>query len=254
MRRNELFSPAREARIVKLPYWFTVPLATSSPGPLSAGIGSPVITDWSTEVCPSSTIPSAGIVSPGSTRITSPAATVSAAMISSAPPRSTRAVLGVRRTSFSMPARAFATVRSSSSAPICMMKATSPAAKSSPMLTEAISAIETSRSALTSKAVTRPMKASRIIGAPQSAIAIHAASKGRTSAPKKLAVSAAPETARNAASRFTPPHSRSSSSFSTITAVTLRIKNDCVSTVIIPIGVYVSKLSASRRRPDFFNF
>ena len=67
-----------------------------------------------------------------------------------------------------------------------MMKATSPAAKSSPMHTEAIRARDTSTSALMSKAVTRPMTASRMMGTPQRMMATHAGSKGRGSTSKML--------------------------------------------------------------------
>ena len=102
----------------------------------------------------------------------SPICTCSAGVISSLPLRSTRAVCGVRWTSFSMPARAFATVSSSSRPPSCMMKAASPAAKISPMQMDAISASETSTSALISKAVTSPMTASRMMGMPHRMMAI----------------------------------------------------------------------------------
>ena len=60
-----------------------------------------------------------------------------------------------------------------------MMKATSPAAKSSPMMREAIKAMDTSTSALMSKAVTRPMTASKMMGIPQRTTAAQAASKGQ---------------------------------------------------------------------------
>ena len=174
----ELSSPTFTASISKAPNWFTVPLDTSSPAALSTGRDSPVMTAWLTEVWPDRMRPSTGTVSPGRTRMRSPTFTSSAGMIFSPPEERTRAVRGVSFTSFSIPARAFATVRSSSRPPSCMIKATSPAAKSSPIQTEAIRARETSTSALISKAVTRPMKASRIIGTPQRIMAIQAASKG----------------------------------------------------------------------------
>ena len=133
-------------------------------------------------------------------------------------PSSTRAVWGVRCTSFSIPALAFATVRSSSSAPSCMMKATSPAAKSSRMHTDAMSARETRTSALMSKEVTRPMIASRIMGMPHKTMATHAISKGRDINPNRLfsrlRISETPPSASRAMSFFVPPHSKNSSSFS----------------------------------------
>ena len=113
-----------------------------------------------------------------------------------------------------MPARALATVRSSSRAPNCMMKATSPAAKSSPMQTEAMRARDTSTSALMSKAVTRPMTASSTMGMPQRMMATHAASKGSGSSRKILTSSARLERIRNTMSFFVPPSSSSDSSFS----------------------------------------
>ena len=60
-----------------------------------------------------------------------------------------------------------------------MMNATSPAAKSSPMQTDAISASETGTSALMSNVMTRPMTASNMMGMPQRMIAAHEASNGR---------------------------------------------------------------------------
>ena len=208
----ELSSPTFVARISKAPNWFTVPLETSSPGPLSTGRGSPVITAWLMEVCPVRISPSTGTVSPGSTRSTSPTATCSAGMASSRPPVRRRAVWGVRCTSFSMPARARATVRSSSRAPSCMMKATSPAAKSSPMMREAIKAMDTSTSALMSKAVTRPMTASKMMGIPQRTTAAQAASKGSCGSRSKMLTSRAmPEKTRQVTAFFTPPHSRNRS-------------------------------------------
>ena len=153
-----------------------------------------------------------GTVSPGSTRSTSPTATCSAGMASSRPPVRRRAVWGVRCTSFSMPARARATVRSSSRAPSCMMKATSPAAKSSPMMREAIKAMDTSTSALMSKAVTRPMTASKMMGIPQRTTAAQAASKGSCGSRSKMLTSRAmPEKTRQVTAFFTPPHSRNRS-------------------------------------------
>ena len=173
------------------------------------------MTAWFTEVTPETMTPSTGIVSPGRTRRRSPTCTLSAGIVTSPEPFMRRAVCGVSCTSFSMPARAFATVRSSSSAPSCIMKATSPAAKSSPMITEAMSAMDTSTSALMSKAVTRPMTASSMMGTPQRMMATQAASKGRPGASSKMLTSS--ETAprmRNATSFFTPPHSSRASSFS----------------------------------------
>ena len=208
----ELSSPTLVACISKAPNWLTVPLATLSPTPLSTGKASPVITAWLMEVSPAIILPSTGMVSPGKTRSISPTHTASAAIISSCPLLSRRAVCGVRWTSFSIPARALATVKSSSSAPSCIIKATSPAAKSSPITTEAIKAIETNTSALISKAVIKPIIASIIIGMPHKIIATQAASKGKGSKSKMLMIRAIPEMTRRQISFLTPPHSSKVSS------------------------------------------
>ena len=176
------------------------------------------MTDWSIDVFPETITPSTGTVSPGSTRTMSPTRTSCAETTRSSVPDTTRAVRGVRRTSRSIPARALKTVRSSSRAPSCMIKATSPAANVSPMATEAISARDTSTSALMSKRVTNPMNASRRMGIPHRMMAAHAASNGNGDAPARLSASAAPDAARSAASFFQPPHSRSFSSFSIISS------------------------------------
>ena len=213
MRWIELSSPTLEAHISNTPNWLTVPLETSSPGPLSTGRDSPVMTAWLTEVSPVRITPSTGIDSPGRTRRRSPTCTSSAGMTSSDGPVIRLAVRGVRCTSLSIPARAFATVRSSRREPSCIMKATSPAAKSSLMITDAIRAIETSTSALMSNAVTSPMTASRMIGIPHKMMATHAISKGNGEIPKILKSRAAPDMTRKTISRFVPPHSSSSSNF-----------------------------------------
>ena len=92
----ELSSPTRAASISKAPNWLTVPLETSSPGPLSTGRDSPVITAWLMEVSPDRMTPSTGTVSPGSTRSRSPTLTCCAATTFSVPFSSTLAVCGVR--------------------------------------------------------------------------------------------------------------------------------------------------------------
>ena len=189
------------------------------------------MTAWFTEVCPDVITPSTGTVSPGSTRRISPTLTCSAGIVFSPASVSTLAVCGVRCTSFSIPALALATVSSSKSPPSCMINATSPAAKSSLMSTDAIRASKTSTSALISNSVTSPMTASRMIGIPQRMIATHAGSNGRSSLSKMLIRSATAEITRNRMSLLVPPNSRSSSSLSVI-FFTLFLS-------FIPIGVYV---------------
>ena len=64
--------PTRSARISSQPVPFTVAPITLSPECFSIGIDSPVTIDSSTELSPSSTVPSTGIFSPGRTRSLSP--------------------------------------------------------------------------------------------------------------------------------------------------------------------------------------
>ena len=214
MRWMELSAPAREAVISKAPSRGVVPLYTSSPGPLSTGRDSPVMTDWSIEARPRTIAPSAGIVSPGRTTSVSPARTSSAGTVTSSPSRRTRAVRGVRRTRRPIPARARATVRSSNKPPSRMMKATSPAAKISPMYREASRAQATRTSAVISSSVTSPTTASRRMGIPQRTTAVQAASAGRGIRWKTLTSRAAPDRTRKSTSLFVPPRSRIPSSFS----------------------------------------
>ena len=95
-----------------------------------------------------------------------------------------------------------------------MMNATSPAAKSSPMQTDAISASETSTFALMSNAVTRPMTASKMMGMPQRMIAAHEVPNGKGTRSKMLTISAMPEITSSVISFFVPPSSKKCSSFS----------------------------------------
>ena len=89
-------------------------------------------------------------------------------------------------------------------------------------------AMDTSTSALMSKAVTRPIIASRMMGTPQRSTAAQAASKGSWGRRSKMLTSrAAPERTRQVTSFFTPPHSRNRSR-AWITGTT---------SFLIPIGV-----------------
>ena len=76
----------------------------------------------------------------------------------------TLAKVGVKCTNFSIPFLDFLTVNSSRNAPICIIKATSPAAKVSPIIKDAIKAMDTSTSAFISNSVTSPIMASFIMG------------------------------------------------------------------------------------------
>ena len=127
------------------PKRLSVPPKTSSPTPLSIGSDSPVITDWSTEVAPLIITPSIGMVSPGSTLNMSSILTSASGIISSTPPLTLRPCCGASLMRFSSPTFARSVVMSSRTSPSAMMKATSPAAKTSPIRSAAISAVEISR-------------------------------------------------------------------------------------------------------------
>ncbi|KAF5032031.1 hypothetical protein DSECCO2_621520 [anaerobic digester metagenome] len=84
------------ARNRRTPFTFRVPPTTPSPSRLSAGMGSPVIIDSSTELSPPTTVPSTGTFSPGRTRRMSPTTTSSMGTSTSRSLRITVAVLGRR--------------------------------------------------------------------------------------------------------------------------------------------------------------
>ena len=92
-------APTFVARTTSRPEVLIVAPATSSPGPTSAGTGSPVSIDWSIAEAPSSTTPSVAIFSPGRTTKRSPACSSSTGTTTSRPSRSTRASLAPSSTS-----------------------------------------------------------------------------------------------------------------------------------------------------------
>ena len=151
------------------------------------------------------------MLSPGKTLITSPSFTISDSTILSSPFFIILDVLGVSFKSFSIPSLAFSTVKSSSKAPSCIIKAISPAAKTSLIHIAAISASDTKTSALISNSVVSPIIASIIIGKPQRTIAIQAMLKGNFIKPVTLKNSDIPDITRNVISFFTPPISIKSS-------------------------------------------
>jgi hypothetical protein len=123
-----------------------------------------------------------------------------------------------------------------------MINAISPAAKYSPMITEAISAMDTSTSALISKAVTSPTIASATMGSPHSTMATQAGSQDRgqncSRASRKLTSRPMPPSTRKITSRLTPPRESSPSTVFFITippSGQMGIGFD--SAFIIPIGV-----------------
>ena len=58
--------------ISKAPFSLSVPANVWSPAVFSIGIDSPVMVAWLTVLCPESTIPSTGMLSPGLTKTISP--------------------------------------------------------------------------------------------------------------------------------------------------------------------------------------
>ena len=142
---SELSSPTLEAQMSTVPKRLIVPPKTLSPTVLSTGRDSPVITDWSTEVVPERISPSTGMVSPGRTRRRSPGRMDSAAIISSFPSDNLRPCRGASWIRLFNPFFARWVVFSSKTAPIAIIKATSPAANKSPMAIAAAIAIEISR-------------------------------------------------------------------------------------------------------------
>jgi len=70
-------SPTRVARTTRYPEALTVAPVTASPGPTSTGTGSPVRSEVSTALVPSTTAPSVATFSPGRTANRSPTASAS---------------------------------------------------------------------------------------------------------------------------------------------------------------------------------
>ena len=73
MRARTVSWPTRSATIRNIPFLFRVPPKTLSPFSFDTGRLSPVSMDSSTLECPFFTVPSTGTLSPGRTRIKSPA-------------------------------------------------------------------------------------------------------------------------------------------------------------------------------------
>ncbi len=92
IRESIVSAPTRLASNVRLPVVARVPATTSSPGSLSAGMGSPVTMDSSTKLEPDVTIPSTGILSPGLMTTLSPISTFSTGTWISSSPLMTAAV------------------------------------------------------------------------------------------------------------------------------------------------------------------
>ena len=151
-----------------------VPLYTLSFSFLSTGRDSPVNVDWSIDVSPFIIIPSVGMLSPGTIFSISPICTFSTDIFSSIPFFIRVATCGLIFTSSSILPCVLDTVYSSKNPPIAIMVAISPAAKTSPIIIDAMMAIVTSKSAFISNSVINPFTHSLNIGTPQSITAIQA--------------------------------------------------------------------------------
>ena len=89
-------SPTRVASMIRRPCPLVVAAMTSSPGPFSTGMDSPLRADSSMALKPSITLPSTGTFSPGRRTILSPMTISSTATTISSPPRITVASDGVK--------------------------------------------------------------------------------------------------------------------------------------------------------------
>jgi hypothetical protein len=98
MRASKVSAPTFSARITSEPVPLMVPPISGLPASFSTGSGSPLTSDSSIALPPSSTTPSTGTFSPGRTRKRSPAFTSSSETSSSLPSRAMRrAVVGASR-------------------------------------------------------------------------------------------------------------------------------------------------------------
>ena len=104
------------ARVVtrRYPLVWTVPAKTGSPGPLAAGMDSPVMLASFTAASPSTTSPSTGTMAPALTMTTSPACTEPAGTSVSTPSRMTTATSGAVSTRSASADRVLARVTFSS--------------------------------------------------------------------------------------------------------------------------------------------
>ena len=100
IRESTVSGPTRSTRMRSAPFRLSVAPTTVAPGAFETGIGSPVSIDSSTLLVPSTTVPSAGIVSPGRTCTSLPGRSSPSGISTSAPSRMTRAVAGRRPMSF----------------------------------------------------------------------------------------------------------------------------------------------------------
>ena len=95
-------APTLVARTRSVPFLLMVAPVTGDPGALDTGRLSPVTTDSSTSLRPSSTTPSTAILSPGRTSSRSPATTSAVVTSTASPSRMTVALGGARSSSARM--------------------------------------------------------------------------------------------------------------------------------------------------------
>ena len=113
-------SPTRVARNLRKPLLLTVAAITRSSTFFSTGMLSPVRADSSTEELPSMITPSTGMLCPGRITTMSPGTTSSTGISTSAPLRSTTALLGARSISLEMASEVRLLERASSHLPKVM--------------------------------------------------------------------------------------------------------------------------------------
>ena len=117
IRASAVSAPTAVVRNTRRPSPFTAPPVACPPGTFGTGRDSPVSSDSSTWLRPSTISPSTGMRSPGSTTTRSPTRTSAIATSTSRPPRRTRATLGRRACSARMASVVWRFARASSHLP-----------------------------------------------------------------------------------------------------------------------------------------
>ena len=177
--------------------WLMVPANTSSSGPFLFGTDSPVTGDSSTDVSPERMVPSAGIRSPGRTRMVVPAESCSAGTSVVLPSFSTNAVLGTSIASARIEARARPAATPSSNSPTRNRNTTAAASSLASMNTAPTAAIVMSVSMVKGIPMRAAATARLAIGIRPTAMArinTHGSVCGNTWASTNAAPSATPQT------------------------------------------------------------
>ena len=172
-----LWAASASTSMSRLPFRLSVPAETRSPSPLARGRDSPVMVASLTSEPPATARPSAGILSPGRTRITSPTASRSTDTVSTPPAAVNRsACSGASSTSDAIERRPRSTAYRSRSSAVEKRKAREAASNGSPISTAATIATDmrkfmSSRSVRTArtpapKKFTPPMMAAPVRSSP----------------------------------------------------------------------------------------